>query len=448
MTYLEFLAQIADAPALYIGLLILFLAAYLCILRKHLLSIFDPLLLAGLFSAFGTTDVAFMWSRDLIDTTYVIQFAATEGAFLAGLLLVTPAKWEKVYEKGVSRSNTRFLSSLYIVSSITFIVFQLATYAIHGIPIFYASRLDYYSSGGGLGALDRVLDITWYLTCYLLLYRYAYRIKIEGWPGLFDTLIACSLACSSILSGSKSTYILALFAIFYFRLFHKRELEALGIDGRFAKLQKLLIATSVAAAALVIAITISSGGMFAFAYQMYMRLVSSGDAFFMAYPSHVIDSIPDKQAFYALFGGILVMFRLVPVTSLPENLGFQLYRGVYGFDASVGPNPRHNIFGYVYFGFAGAIIYSLVLGIVISIIRNRLATRIRAGGVIEPIFVFLAISSVSMITDFAIFMKDVGSVILVVPVLYAIAAIMAYVTARREVSTQVADTDYLVNGEQ
>ena len=126
-----------------------------------------------------------------------------------------------------------------------------------------------------------------------------------------------------------------------------------------------------------------------------------------------------------MFGSLLAMFRLVPPASLPENLGFQLYRAVYGFDAFVGPNPRHNVFGVVYFGTFGAIVYSLMLGMIVGFIRNRLSAFMRPGSAVEPLFVFLAISCVWVSADIGMLMKDIGSLILVAPVLYAMAAIVS-----------------------
>lgn len=126
-----------------------------------------------------------------------------------------------------------------------------------------------------------------------------------------------------------------------------------------------------------------------------------------------------------MFGSLLAMFRLVAPASLPEPLGFQIFRAVYGSVDFVGPNPRHNVFGVVYFGIFGAIIYSLVLGVMVGFFRNRIPRFIRRGSAIEPLYVFLAISCVSAPTDIGMLTMDIGSVILVAPFLYSAAAILS-----------------------
>jgi hypothetical protein len=146
----------------------------------------------------------------------------------------------------------------------------------------------------------------------------------------------------------------------------------------------------------------------------------------MAYSTHIIDTLSPKSAFLALFGSLLAMFRLVAPASLPEPLGFQIFRAVYGSVDFVGPNPRHNVFGVVYFGIFGAIIYSLMLGAMVGFVRNRIPRFVRRGSAIEPLYVFLAISCVAAPTDIGMLMMDIGSVILVAPFLYATAAILSH----------------------
>lgn len=437
MTYLAFLAEIADAPLTYVFMLLVTICIYYLVLRKRVYSIFDPLFIIAIFAILAAADVFFLAWRDLIESRYLIQFAATETAFLAGLCFFRPfPACGKVLRDPDLKNDSRFLSALYVLSSGIFVVTQLGTYAAHGIPLFYASRLQYYGEGGGLGALSRVLDITWFFSCYLLIYRFCYKVKIQGWPILVDVFVALALLMAPLLSGSKSGLMLVIYCLFYFRFLHRGALSKTGADLVLTKVLKYGCIGAAVAAVLVVAVQLASAGPVAWAYSLYQRIVSSGDTFFMAYPNRIIDSLPNKNGILAIFESIAIMFRLVSPDNVPENLGYRLFRAVYGGGDFVGPNPRHNIFGVVYFGLVGGIVYSLLLGLILGYIRNRLAGKIRLGGALEPLYVFVAISAVGIATDVGMLMKDLGSVLLVVPALYAMAAIISVASARRRAPAQ------------
>ena len=157
---------------------------------------------------------------------------------------------------------------------------------------------------------------------------------------------------------------------------------------------------------------------------LYVRFASSGDTYFMAYPEHVVDMISSKGGFLAVFGNLLAPFRIVHYEDMPESLGFQIHRIIFGYDDFTGPNARHNVFGLVYFGQIGSMLFSLLLGMSVGFIRNSLSTFVRVGSAAEPLYVFLAISCVSAPVDFTAVMKDVVSMITVVPVLYTMAALV------------------------
>lgn len=441
MTYVAFLEQIAEAPLAYSLILLFMLLFYFLVLRKQIYSVFDPLALATLFTAFGAADVVFLWWRDLIEPRFLVEFVSTEGAFLVGFLLFRPISQD---ERKVSRANVlddRFISALYVVSSVTFIVVQLITYAVRGIPLLSASRLEFNATANGLGALERVLNVSWFVTCYLLVYRTFYQMRIKQWPRVWDVGIAVCLAISALLSGSKSAILPAVFALFYFKFFHGGKLAGSRAELTLRRLQKSIVIAGVAGAMGVIMVQISSGAIGAAVYALYERFASAGDVYFMAYPGGVIDSLPGNAGFLAVFGSLLSMFRLLPPTALPENLGFRLYRAIYGFDAFVGPNPRHNVFGVVYFGAIGAVLYSFALGLIVGFVRNRMARFIRPGMAWEPIYVFLAISTVWATTDIGGVVKDVGSVLLVVPALYLAAWAMCWASVPGTAAPKLASQE-------
>jgi oligosaccharide repeat unit polymerase len=426
MTYLEYFASVGEAPGAYFLILIITVVCYLFILRKQLYSIFDPLFYATVFGAFATTCVVFLWWRDLIDTKYFIQFACTECAFFIGIMLFKPINFNNITIRAVDGGDQRrFLNALYMVSATTFIFTQAISYATLGVPFLLDSRLSYYAEGGGIGALGRIIGVSWSFSCYLLIYRLARNSGTGRRMHLPDIFVGIALLTSVVLSGSKSGLLQVIFLIFYSRFMLRRESSGAAADKFLRRLEKTIMIAAVFGAILIVSVKAGGGAMDGSIFVLLQRLAANGDVFFMAYPTHIIDTLSPRGGFLALFGSLLVMFRLVAPASLPEPLGFQIFRSVYGSVAFVGPNPRHNVFGVVYFGVLGAIIYSLMLGVMVGFVRNRIPKFIRRGSAIEPLYVFLAISCVAAPTDIEGLMMDIGSAILVAPFLYAAAAILS-----------------------
>jgi hypothetical protein len=440
MSGTQFMELIADTPLTYAVAMIMTLAVYLLLYRKQIYAIFDPFCFLIVSTAFAATDVVFLWWRDLIDARYFIQFINTEAAFLVGLILFKPLN-RRIIIRNAGEGEKRFLGILYIVSAATFILSQAITYVILGIPILYESRNSYYSAGGGIGVLNHILNVTWTFSFYLLVYCFASKINVGGWFRLFNVLVGVALVASAILSGSKATFVPMVFLIFYFRFLHRGDQTCSVADKSLAKLQKITAISAIGAIFLVIGVQLSSESPAAWLVSLYWRIADFGDVYFMAYPTHIIDAIPGKGGFLAVFGSLLGPFRIVPYDSLPETLGFVLHRMVYGFNNFSGPNDRHNVFGVVYFGTYGSILYSLILGMIVGFIRNRLPAFVHPGSAVEPLYVYLALSCCLQITGgIELFMNDIGSMIIVMPVLYAMAALVYLASTRGHATAEYVRT--------
>ena len=433
MNYVNFIILLTNHPLAYSVALIGMLVVYLWIFRRQIYSIFDPLFFAIVFTAFAATDVVFLWWLHEIDALYLFQFLGTEAAFYIGITLFyaesskkkllllgawSVSKWRPVLLRG---GEKQFLIVLYFISSIVFVITQSLTYATRGIPILYASRLEYYAEGGGVGLLDRVLSVTWFFSCYLLLYCVATKVRI---PRVLHVIVGAALVASPLLSGAKSTFVSTLFAMFYFSFLRREDPGFGAFNASMAKLQRTTFFFAMAASAFVICVQTTSINPAVVLQVLSVRFASFGDTYFMAYPKHIIDTLPGGNAFFALFGNLLAPFRFIHYEDMPDSLGYQLHRAIFGFDDFTGPNARHNVFGLLYFGFAGSMLFSLALGMCVGFFRYTLSALVRPGCAVEPLFVFLAISSVWTTTDFTLVTKDVVSAIMVVPVLYASAALI------------------------
>ncbi|HLX55072.1 MAG TPA: hypothetical protein VKR58_14095 [Aquella sp.] len=151
------------------------------------------------------------------------------------------------------------------------------------------------------------------------------------------------------------------------------------------------------------------------------RLVSSGDIYYFSYPGHNIEQIKGTSPFLALFGDIFSTLRIIPREKQPTILGVQLYRTFFDSDITAGPNARHNVFGYVYFGFSGSIIFSYLIGLILSFVRNKLFFTLKKNIVGQLIFMLLYINLVSLETDPPMAFSNVENLVLIFPIILIVA---------------------------
>jgi oligosaccharide repeat unit polymerase len=269
-----------------------------------------------------------------------------------------------------------------------------------------------------------------YLCWYLLLHKYTYKWKIRCWPKTFDAFLLACLVLSCILSGSKSGLLVAIFVIFYFRSLHRRSsFYSEKTDRSLKRIQTLTLGIASGVVVLVLLVTGFAANFAESLGALLTRLVSAGDVYFMAYPGSNLHDLDGTHAFLALFGPTLAIFRIVDPSSLGTSLGFQIFHNVVQSTKDLGPNPRHNIFGLVYFGYFGSLIYSAILGLLVCFVRNVLLKYIRLGGISEVVYVFVALHAIDLNTDVQSLISGLDSLIIVAPLIFAVAYILDRGTA-------------------
>ncbi|PKL40238.1 MAG: hypothetical protein CVV41_20055 [Candidatus Riflebacteria bacterium HGW-Riflebacteria-1] len=180
------------------------------------------------------------------------------------------------------------------------------------------------------------------------------------------------LFVSFIFSGSKSALLSVVFVFysvqFYFSsIFPEKVAQA---DRKFKGLLPLVLILGVIGAFFTLGIQRKVTDGFEIAGLLAERMVATGDVFFMAYPHGVIEKVKQKtDIFTATFVDFLAMTRMISSSEAPEPIGFALTAYHYG-PMPFGPNPRHNILGYLYLG-DYAFAYSFVLGCIIGLFRNN-----------------------------------------------------------------------------
>jgi oligosaccharide repeat unit polymerase len=375
MLSIQLIPYLIDDSYLYLTVLAFCMAIYWCLLRKFIFSIFDPLFVLTIFSCFGGAVVIFMFWLQIIEYKYFLSYILTQIAFILGVRVFKPINVDKlILLKPVKRDseNTSLLLVLYILVSLIYISTQIITYMIAGVPLFQQSRLDFFVSDSGFGLFSRVIYSTSLATMFLLMYRF------EKWNGnvyakMYDIFVLINIIINATLSGSKSSMLILLSITFYYGLFSIRKNGNLLFFNKVKKYQYIITGMAVVVAVAVSLIQDSSSygqniGLLSF----LNRLILSGDVFINAYPNSVIENMEWHNPLLVIFQDFLGLFRLISWQDAPTTLGIELYRYFDPAAATVGPNPRHNVFGYVYFGYVGSLFYSFLIGAILSFTRTKL----------------------------------------------------------------------------
>ena len=124
----------------------------------------------------------------------------------------------------------------------------------------------------------------------------------------------------------------------------------------------MLILVGCFLAALVVIIVQTKGSMQNAFSSMLFRIVSYGDTYYMAYPNANIEYLTSEGWFGFIFGDFLRTIRVIPTNGY-LGMGYELYDIANGTVGTLaGPNPRHNVIGYVSLGYWGSILFSFCGG--------------------------------------------------------------------------------------
>ncbi len=235
----------------------------------------------------------------------------------------------------------------------------------------------------------------------------------------YQYLVLLTVLFFFALSGSKSEFMTLGFIVFCFVILNASIYKRLF--SRLRRLEIFIIGAGLCFVFFTIFVQPTENGITSNSFQFFaFRLVSSGDVYFFAYPNHNIEHLNGSQSFLALFGDIFSTVRVIPREQQPQILGLQLFQMFSTLDIITGPNARHNIFGYVYFGFFGSIVFSYLIGFFLSLIRNRLYFNFRRNTFAQLIFVLLYINIAGIETDPPQAISNTENVILILPAIIVI----------------------------
>lgn len=370
MDPLEYIGTAIEDWDVYLLLLaVSAVAHWFLLLRRRTVGFFDPLFFVLFGSAFGWAIVGFMLWRGDIETKYAVSFAAAESAFYLGLYAV--AWLPRRLPAGVpSAERPGFAACVFASSAALHVAATSAMWAIAGIPLFRVSRLGAFVGSGGLGVVERLIDsaggIALFTATYLLIGNAPARSG-RHWPyHAFLVWFVISIA----LSGSKSGLLAVgqcVFAVAFLYTGLPRRHDSFW-GGRAGKV--FIVAAT--AFALVVLVIQQGENLAGALVGLGIRLVSFGDIYIHAYPSGAIESLQGSNPFVGLLGGFLSTFRLFPASDLYTHVGYQFtLLSAPDLDYVAGPNARHPVLGYHYFG-PFAWLFSFALGGVTALLQRAL----------------------------------------------------------------------------
>ncbi len=419
MNNYEFYDLLFENINLYFLLTFFVFLTYFFIFKRVVTTIIDPLLLPLIYSAIGTTTVLLLFLNNTITNICFTSYCFTQLAFFAGFFTLSRKTVQPEYTvSDISPSFVRQIKLAFVYFSIILILTQLFVYAQRGIPLFQFSRLDTFVGGSGFGVYSRFIDISNIAIIYLYFVLFFYKKSLYfTW---FYHLVLLLVLLFLFLSGSKTALLVIPYVLFTFLRLHKNNQLIMQNSFVLNLRKRMIYILSFATVLVLIVIKVQSDITDSLANPfigLLLRLVHSGDTFWYAYPWNMYAKIDGSHPFLALFNDTMGFFRIYNWSDLPESLGFVLIKLQHTLDGNYGPNARQNVFGLVYFKFYGSIIFSFLLGLGLSFIRNVLPRFCNKNFIVGIFFTILFINAPSLEVDPVLALAYFNNAFLIYPLL-------------------------------
>ena len=364
----EFYILLLENFPIFVALLLTNGAVLYFLFRKRISSFFDPIFyMIVITESFCITDVMFMALYDIIESRHFVQYMFSELALFAGILII-PRFEDKYANVEPVRSEFELLRVLFWLSLFLFLILNVFIYSVRGIPLLLDNRMAVYQDGGGLGFISRVLDV-------LLVIVFYYLLEVQrrfGWTWR-EWVCLGVIALIQVLSGAKSSVLTLVFIAALFVFISGPAAEG---NEKLMRLIKRIFILAVGGFLLIAQVQVSDvevgGRKLSVLDQAALRFINNGDAFLYAYPSNVVDSLDGSGSISAVLREYVAFLRVAPPDQIQTHLGLQLTRKFIASDSINQTNAKHNLFGYMNFGEIGGVIYSLVLGLIIGLVRETL----------------------------------------------------------------------------
>lgn len=346
---------------------------YILLLKKYFLSIFDPLLFTFFFSTIGASTILFLFIIDKLEWKYFLFYLLTQGAFLFGFSLFRPIDTKKINKEHNEQYSILAIKYFYLITSVLLIVFQIFIYVFKGIPLFMESRLNVIGGDILFKFYNRLKDV-FYIPVILLMFYFIFSKNNSFKKYSFFVLLFAII--SNVLNGSKSALMNLVMIYFVFSIFQLKSSKSKSFDILNKHTKKIFIFALLGAVIVVIFSEETTNPFFFILYRIFI----GGDSFFMTFPYAAIENFVVRDNWFVnLFASPLSLLGIISPNDVPSPLGFDIMTYHNKVNLFKGPNPRHNILGYVYIGYYGAILFSFIIGLFFSFIRNKLYKMLTPG---------------------------------------------------------------------
>lgn len=399
MNHTEFHLHYFDNLEIAIVFLLISYIVTFVIVRKQIYSVFDPLFFNFLMGAAGYSVVFYLYYFELIKEYYFYSFIFTQLAFFIGLTF-----FKLPISKTVNSEHTLYIARgitgyLYLISFFLFFISQMIVYYFNGLPIFMDSRLEVFSGGSGFGIVGRIIYVTSTISLVIASYSLIFKDSMNL-PRVLHKLVFVFYIFVSVVSGSKGALLVMIFILSLMLYFARRKYSSNQIE---KKANKILLFILFLVIPVAIFTVISQAGFDNYLEALLaiaMRFVHTGQIFYMTYPNDILFSFSEANGFIAFFRDIFGALRIISWDELPTNHGLLAFQHHYPtINLLTGPNDRHNTFGLFYFGFFGSILFSFLMGFIMSLIRNVLYYSLKFNLVNMSLYVLLVMAANNLNQD-------------------------------------------------
>jgi hypothetical protein len=330
-----------------------------------------------------------LYSAGQIEWEIALYFAIAQITFWIAFLI--PIQEQISFSDRVVIDENRVADYLFAFFLIVYFTLTIISYSIFGIPLWKESRLETYA-GSGLGIFARILP---FAQVYCIFYSYFIWKKLNKF-GLKKFIVMLSFIfflITGILSGSRSSFFIFLFVFWGYHYFYLRNVYRIKEYYKFLVLGLIISVFSFVIKSETLGIF---DGLFGFA----LRVVSSGDNYYMALPNNVWEDVVTGQWYNHLFLGLLGPLRIISAVSAPPPVGYQL---VWILNPSIdglatGPLSSPALLGWLYFRWGG-IVFSFLLGFFVSCCIYKIP-RLIPNGLLSSIFItYFYMQMLSFIQD-------------------------------------------------
>lgn len=399
MTIDEFLFVLINNLPIYFLSLIISCIIFLPLIKKTVRSIIDPLFMAIVGNIFANAIVIFLLFENLIQTIYIIYFILSEVLFWIGFFSLKKTRINKFIIE-----DNNFCYNLFIIFFVLMIISNILTYMFLGIPIFKESRLETYTSSGGMGILSHINSFSsFYCSIYVF-------ILLEYKKKYLFILTILILLIFSILGGSKGAILLIISGFFFYYYFYKKKHIR----------SKLLIKYGpiVIIFPIITLLVQNKGNVQSSVADLLIRFMSYGDCYFDAYPYNVIDSVKITKPFTYLLSGIMGPLRIINYDDVETSIGLQIQQILYPSITTItGPNARLPIYGWTLWGWGGLIL-SYLCGFILGLVVKKLPQTIPRSILTTIIYSYIYTLTIPILTDVSLFVNNLFPLLLFLIILF------------------------------